>query len=49
MDETVVRSERYYGRQFRSFALPHEVDETKAEATYQHGVLELILPKKAQA
>ena len=47
--ETVVRSERYYGRQFRSFALAHEVDETKAEAKYQDGVLELTLPKKGQA
>ena len=41
-----VRSERYYGVQSRSFALAQDVDETKAEATYKDGVLELKLPKK---
>ena len=41
-----VRNERYYGMQSRSFALAQEVDESKAEATYKDGVLELKLPKK---
>lgn len=45
----MVRSERYYGEQYRSFALPQEVDEGKAEAKYQDGVLSLTLPKKAGA
>jgi HSP20 family protein len=45
--DTVLRSERWYGRVFRSFALAHEVDADKAEAKYQDGVLELKLPKKA--
>ena len=45
--DTVLRSERYYGRVFRSFALAHDVDEGKAEARYQDGVLELKLPKKS--
>lgn len=45
--EMVVRSERYYGKQYRRFTLPHEVDEEKAQAKYQDGVLELCLPKKA--
>ena len=44
--ETVIRSERYYGRQYRSFALPQDVDQSKADAKYQDGVLELTLPKK---
>lgn len=39
-------SERYYGEQYRSFALPTEVDDSKAEAKYQDGVLQLTLPKK---
>lgn len=43
----VVRSERYFGRQYRSFAVPHEIDEDKVEAAYHNGVLELTLPKKA--
>jgi HSP20 family protein len=44
--DTILRSERYYGRVYRSFALAHEVDGGKAEAKYQDGVLELKLPKK---
>lgn len=47
--ETVVRSERYYGRLYRSFTLAHEIDDTKAVAKYQDGVLNLSLPKKAHA
>lgn len=43
----VVRSERFYGQQYRSFTLPQEVDDTGAQAKYHDGVLELILPKKA--
>ncbi len=45
----VVRSERYYGKQFRSFSLAHDIDEAKAEAAYSDGVLKLTLPKKAGA
>ena len=45
----MVRSERYYGMQSRSFSLAQEVDESKAEATYDNGVLELKLPKKPGA
>ena len=44
--ETVLRSERYYGRCARNFTLTHAVDETKAEAKYANGVLTLMLPKK---
>jgi HSP20 family protein len=47
--ETVLRSERYYGSQSRSFTLLHEVDQSKAEAKYVDGVLELTLPKKNAA
>ena len=46
--EKVLRSERFYGRSARRFALPQEVDEAKAEAKFADGVLELKLPKKAQ-
>jgi HSP20 family protein len=44
--ETVLRSERYYGMQSRSFTLMHDVDQDEAEAKYQDGVLDLTLPKK---
>ncbi len=43
----LVRSERVYGRQYRSFTLPQEVDDNAAQARYHDGVLELTLPKKA--
>jgi HSP20 family protein len=43
----VVRSERYFGKQSRSFTLGHDIDAGKAEAKYADGVLELNLPKKS--
>jgi HSP20 family protein len=45
--EKMLRSERYYGNIFRSFTLPHELDEAKCVAKYDGGVLELKLAKKA--
>ena len=48
-DERVLHSERVYGKVVRSFTLPQEVDESKAEAKFKDGVLELTLPKKAAA
>lgn len=45
--ETVLRSERYYGKASRVFTLEQEVDESKSQAKYADGVLELTLPKKA--
>jgi HSP20 family protein len=45
----LVRSERYYGKQFRSFTLAHDIDDAKSEAAYSEGVLNLTLPKKAGA
>ena len=45
--ELVLRSERYVGKQYRSFSLGHDIDESKAEAKYRDGVLELLLPKKS--
>lgn len=40
-----VHSERFYGKAFRSFTLPMEIDSSKAEAAYDGGVLTLTLPK----
>lgn len=45
--DKVLRSERYYGKVYRSFALSQEVDEATARAKFENGVLELVLPKKA--
>lgn len=44
---TTIRSERYYGQQTRCFTLGQEVDESKADAKYENGILMLTLPKKA--
>lgn len=43
--ETVVHSERYYGRQYRSFTLAKEIDRGKADAKFENGVLDVTLPK----
>jgi len=48
-DERVLHSERVYGTVSRSFSLPQEIDEARAEAKFRDGVLELKLPKKAAA
>ncbi|OIP09380.1 MAG: heat-shock protein Hsp20 [Betaproteobacteria bacterium CG2_30_59_46] len=45
--EKVLRSERYYGKVYRSFTLGQDVDEATATAKYNDGVLDLTLPKKA--
>jgi len=43
--ETVVHSERYYGRQSRSFTLAADIARDKAEARFENGILDLTLPK----
>jgi HSP20 family protein len=45
----VVVQERYYGKFSRSVSLPQRVDSNKVEATYENGVLNLILPKLPKA
>ena len=45
----VLRSERYYGKVYRAFALGQDIDEGATQARYADGILELTLPKKASA
>lgn len=47
--ERVVHSERYYGKVARSFRLGQEIDQSGAQAKYDNGLLELVLPKKVTA
>jgi HSP20 family protein len=47
--ERVLRRERYRGMVSRSFALANEIDEERASASYENGVLNLTLPKKVPA
>ncbi|MEY5097636.1 MAG: hypothetical protein RJA36_355 [Pseudomonadota bacterium] len=45
-DEKLLRSERYFGSVARSFQLPADIDNSKAKARFDNGVLVLTLPKK---
>ncbi len=44
--ERVLRSERYFGKVSRSFQLEQDIDDSKADAKFTDGVLELTLPKR---
>lgn len=44
--DRVLRSERYFGKVSRSFQLEQDLDDTKAAAKFNDGVLELTLPKR---
>ncbi|OWT74693.1 Hsp20/alpha crystallin family protein [Achromobacter sp. HZ34] len=46
-DGEVLRSERYWGELQRALTLASAVDEEKATASYENGVLRLTLPKRA--
>ncbi|MCR5557750.1 MAG: Hsp20/alpha crystallin family protein [Butyrivibrio sp.] len=43
----LIRQERYAGSMTRSFYIGENVKTEDIEATYRHGVLQLIIPKKA--
>jgi len=47
--EKTLRTERYYGKVHRAFALSQDVDQEQSQARYENGVLELTLPKRATA
>ena len=47
--ERILRSERRLGKISRAFRLAQEIDESRASAKYNDGVLELTLPKKETA
>lgn len=42
-------SEIVYGRFERELMLPEDIDTERVEATYRHGMLELVLPLKESA
>jgi HSP20 family protein len=48
-NEEGYRSERYFGRFQRSVTLPASVDGNKVKASYQDGVLKVVLPKAEEA
>lgn len=47
--DTVIHTERYYGRQSRTFILSSEIDRNAVEAKFADGVLSLTLPKTEAA
>ncbi len=47
--ENFHRMERHYGAFSRSFTLPSTVDANRIEANCVHGVLEIHMPKRAEA
>lgn len=48
-DEKYTRKEYSYSSFSRSFSLPEEVNQEKIEATYEDGILKVMLPKKEEA
>jgi HSP20 family protein len=46
--ENYTRKEYNYSSFSRSFTLPQEVNREKIEASYEDGVLKLVLPKKEE-
>ncbi len=44
-----VRRERYQGEMSRTITLPTQIDPEKVQATYEHGVLTLHIPKSEAA
>ena len=47
-EENYTRKEYNYSSFSRSFTLPQEVNREKIEASYEDGVLKLVLPKKEE-
>jgi HSP20 family protein len=47
--EEGYRGERFFGRFQRSVTLPASVDGNKVKATYQDGILKVVLPKAEEA
>ena len=47
--ETAQRTERYVGTFRRGIAVPTRVDPAKVSATYEDGILTVLLPKAEEA
>ncbi len=49
IEENYTRKEYSYSSFSRSFSLPDNIDASKIDASYMHGELKLLLPKKEEA
>lgn len=47
-EENYHRIERAYGSFYRSFTLPHYIDQDKIKAEHENGVLKITMPKKSE-
>jgi len=47
-EENFHRIERAYGSFYRSFTLPHNIDQDKIEAEHENGILKITMPKKGE-
>lgn len=47
-EENYHRIERAYGSFYRSFTLPHNVDQDRIEAEHENGILKITMPKKPE-
>lgn len=47
-EENYHRIERAYGSFYRSFSLPHYIDQDNIEAEHENGILKITMPKKAE-
>ena len=47
--EVFLRQERTYGAFYRSFSLPRTVEGEGIEATFENGVLNIVIPKVEEA
>lgn len=48
-EDNYLRVERVYGSFSRSFSLPNTVNTEAIQATYKNGVLQVVLPKRAES
>jgi len=46
---TLIREERSYGKFEKALRLPAKVDENKVKATFENGILTVVLPKAEEA
>jgi len=47
-EENYFRAERWYGKFHRAIELPTLVDGDKVHATYENGVLKVVMPKRPE-
>jgi len=47
-EENYHRIERAYGSFYRSFTLPHYIDQDNIKAEHENGVLKITMPKKPE-